>query len=363
VKAWPVWQERRRVLAVLAVVELLALAAPFTAWSPLSMADLDLTLMLASLTVIYSLFVIRWEKARRLLLFERAPAMTPDVLATWCFASAILLPPQLAAVVTAISAIGDAPSYNPAGTRPLYRYVYSGMASILAATVASWVFRHHLPLIGVLLAAATVWIVIGAGATGLAMCASGQFDAAKLMLHPRTHHLEVTTMAAAIGEYAAYTMGLPLLIWLSLPVAVCIQRYFTTAELRSREIDARPMVDEAWMHVAKVIVEAAETVSVLRIDTADPQTARTVAMMQGGCDAIGTYPAGGLAILLPDCPPPQADALARRLRIAMQLHKVDCHIASAAKPRDGQVLDDLLAVSEAELVISREASRRSANSA
>ena len=68
----------------------------------------------------------------------------------------------------------------------------------------------------------------------------------------------------------------------------------------------------------KVVVEAAEIVSVLRIDTADPQTARTVAMMQGGCDAIGTYPAGGLAILLPDCPPAQSDALARRLRIAMK---------------------------------------------
>jgi len=206
------------------------------------------------------------------------------------------------------------------------------------------------------------WILIGAGATVLAMCASGDFDAVRKMLQPQTHSMVIVTMAVAIAEYLVRDVALPL-IWLSLPVAVCIQRYFTTAELRSRDIDARPMVDEAWMHVAKVIVEAAETVSVLRIDTADPQTARTVAMMQGGCDAIGTYPSGGLAILLPDCPPPQGDALARRLRIAMQLHKVDCHIASAAKPRDGQVLDDLLAVSEAELVISREASRRSANSA
>lgn len=168
-------------------------------------------------------------------------------------------------------------------------------------------------------------------------------------------------MAVAAAEYAMHWFGLPLM-WLSLPAAVVIQRYFTTAELRSRDIGARPMDDQAWLHVAKVVVEATVTASVLRIDTSDPQTARTVAMMQGGCDAIGTYAGGGLAILLPDCPPAQGDALARRLRIAMKLHKVECNIAAASKPRDGQVLDDLLAVSEAMLVLSREASRRSANS-
>ncbi|HEX4726795.1 MAG TPA: hypothetical protein VH298_03300, partial [Jatrophihabitans sp.] len=72
-------------------------------------------LLLASLSVTYSVFVVGWEKAHRLLLFERAPAMTPDVLAVWCFAAALLLPPSLAAAVTAAAAIGDLPSYNPAG--------------------------------------------------------------------------------------------------------------------------------------------------------------------------------------------------------------------------------------------------------
>jgi hypothetical protein len=350
-------------LAVLAVVEVLALAAPVATWSPISMADLDMALLLASLSVTYSLFVLGWEKARRHLLFERTPAMTPNVLATWCFASAILLPPVAAAAVTAITVMGGWPAYNPAGIKRVYRYVYSTMASILAATTSSGVFRLELPVAGTLPMAAAAWLLIGAGATTLAMCASGELDAARQMLHPRTYRLELVTMAVAMGEYAAYSLGLPMIIWLSLPIAVGIQRFFTTAELRARESLARPMDQQAWLHVAKVIVEASETVTVLRIDTADSQTARMVAMMQGGCDAIGTYRNGGLAILLPDCPPANGDALARRLRIAMKHHKVDCHIASTAKPRDGQSVDDLLAVCEAELVISREASRRSANSA
>ena len=363
VKAWPVWREPRRVLAILAGVELLALAAPIVTWSPLSKGDIDMALMLASLSLIYSVFVMAWEKARRLLLFERAPALTPDVLATWCFASAILLPPSLAASVTAASAIGDWPSYNPAGTRPFYRYVYSTMASVLGATVASWTFRHHLPLGVALLAAAAAWVVIGPGATGLALCASGDLGSAKAMLRLESYRLEVTTMTVAAGEYATYRIGLPMLVWLSLPLAVAIQRYFTRAEMQSRTTDIRqPMDGQAWLHVAKIIVDASETVSILRIEAADSQTARLVAMLQSGCDAVGTYADGGLAILLPDCPPAQGDALARRLRIAMSYHKISCHIASASRPRDGQVLDDLLAVSEAELVLSRESSRRSASS-
>ena len=181
------------------------------------------------------------------------------------------------------------------------------------------------------------------------------------MLHGKAHYLEVTTMAVALVEYASYQVFGLALIWLSLPAAVLIQRCFTTVELRSRNVDAQPMDPESWLHIAKVIVAAAETVSVLRIDAADAQAARTVAMLQGGCDAIGGYPDGGLAVLLLDCPSTQADALARRLRMAMQLHKVECNIASASKPRDGLVADDLLAVCEAELVVSRAASRRPAD--
>lgn len=303
VTAWLVWRQPVRVLAVLALVEGLAVAVPLATWSPISTADLGLALMLASLTVTYSQFVAGWEKARRLLLFQKASGMTPDILATWCFASALLLPSPLAAAVTAVSAFGDR-SYNPAGVRPLYRHIYSAMAAVLAASVTSWVFHRHLMLVEALPAAAAIWIAIGAGATGLAMCASGQFEAARRLLRFGPHRLEMVTLAIAMAEYGAYKMGMPMFIWLSLPAAIGIQRYFTTAELRSGKSLAQPMVEDAWNHVAKVVVEANVTVTVLVIDTLDPQAARMVAMMQGGCDAIGTYANGaGLAILLPDCPP------------------------------------------------------------
>ncbi len=290
--------------------------------------------------------------------------MQLNVLATWCFAAAIMLPPLPAAVVTATSALFGWPAYNaykPAGANRLFRFVFSLMASVLAAATASQAIQTGLPLVGMLPLAAAAWLLVGYGAPAIAMCASGQLQAARSMLHLDVYRLEAVTMAVAVAEYALYRADLPL-IWLSLPAAVVIQRRFTKAELRARGTVASPMNDEAWLYVAGVVVEVSVAVTVLRIDAADTQTASVVAMMQGGCDAIGTYSPGGLAILLPDCPPANGDALSRRLRIAMKHHKVDCHIASASKPRDGQVLDDLLAVCEAELVVSREVSSRSASS-
>jgi hypothetical protein len=362
VTAWPVWQERRRVLAVLGVVELAGLAVPIATWSETSLAELDLALMLISLTVTYSLFVAGWEKARRLLLFERAQGMTPDLRATWCFGAAILLPPSLAAAVVAISAVADYPSFNPAGARSLYRWVYSAMASVLATTVASLTFRQHMLLIEALPLAAVIWIAIGAGLTGLAMCASGQFGAAVHLLHFEPHRLELITMGVAIGEYAAYRAHLPLLMWLSLPATVAIQRLFTVAELQETKVSNRPMGPEAWFHIARVVLDASDAVTIVRIEGADLETARIMTLVQGGVDAIGTLPDGGLAVLLPDCPPAQGDAFVRRLRVKLGLNRIDCTVVAASKPRDGRAVEDLLAVCEAELVVSQAASRRSANS-
>jgi hypothetical protein len=235
------------------------------------------------------------------------------------------------------------------------------MGTLLAATVCSWVFHRHLPLAAALPIASMLWIVIGAGAMTLAMCASGDFGAAKKMLQLQPHRLVIATMCVAVGEYGIRDIAMPLM-WLSLPAAVAIHRHFVTTELRSpRRAGFRPMDRQAWLHVAKVIVTASDTVSVVRIATGAPGAAAIVAKAQTGCDAIGATGDGGLAILLPDCPPTQGDAFARRLRIVMVHHGIDCTIAAASKPRDGQGVEDLLAVLEAELV-AREASRRSASS-
>lgn len=352
------WRERRRVLAVIGVVETLALTASVAARSPITRSQCVTALFLVSLSVAYHLYVIGWESARRHLLYQRTSAMVPNVQAVWCLAAAMLLPPTAAGGVTLLSSIGGWRAYNSVGTSPRYKYVFTVSTVVLAATTSSWIFHLPLPLGSRVGLAAATWILIGAGATTVAMWASADFDAARTMLHPRTYSLVLATMTVAIVEYFASVVALPL-IWLSLPAAVAIQRYFVNIELRSREPAARPITSEAWLQIATVIIEASDATTVLRIDTAHPQAASMVAMMQGGCDAIGHYPDGGLAVLLLDCPPAQGDSLARRLRLAFNHHKIEAYVAAASAPRDGRTLQHLLTLCEAELVLLREAARRS----
>jgi hypothetical protein len=152
------------------------------------------------------------------------------------------------------------------------------------------------------------------------------------------------------------------LLWLTLPLVIGIQRLEMRSESRNAtEGLAAPMTEKVWGTVAREVVRACTTASVLRLDSDDPAAARAIAQLQAGCDAIGAVGASGLVILLADCPGPNADSLALRLRSALASGGVQANVAVAAKPRDGQVLEDLLAVTEAEL-ITREAATRSARS-
>src|SRR5581483_4513303 len=98
------------------------------------------------------------------------------------------------------------------------------------------------------------------------------------------------------------------------------------------------------------VIKACPVGAIMRIRTTDPMAASQLARIKAGCDAIGMTGRSGLAILLTQCPGGNADALAERMRAILHTEGVVAQVAVAAKPRDGQTLDDLLAVSEAELI-------------
>ena len=363
VATWPVWKAPRRLLPVLLAVETAAVMGPVWLWSQPSRAALGLAILLASLSVTYSLFVVRWEQARQHLLFEWTPAMTPNVLATWCFAAAIMLPASLAAVVTAIAAIGDWHSYNAAGKRTVYRFVYSSATAVCAALASNLVFGAALPVWVGLPVAAAVYPLVGALSMVAAMTASGQSGQARRFLHVKTYRLEIITVVIGAGEYGLHVAQLPL-VWLSLPLAVGILRYEINRGLKDQRRADAIMPEASWLHIARLVVQERSPVTVIRVNTENPRAAQAIARMNAGCDLIGRYgtaAGSGLAILQLDCPAENGDALAARLRTALRNRGVDCEVVATSTPRDGQTLDDLLTVSSAELLI-REASRRSASS-
>jgi hypothetical protein len=143
-----------------------------------------------------------------------------------------------------------------------------------------------------------------------------------------------------------------MLVWLSLPAAIGLQRFITRSRLRYVTDDAqvRPMAEEAWFIAATEVIAALPVVSIIRITTADPAAVSAVAQLQAGCDAIGYLGVDGLGMLLVDCPSLSAEALAARLRTALRSKGLDGNVAAAGKPRDGTTLNDLLAICEAELV-------------
>ena len=350
VSTWSLWRTSPYAVIVILAVDLAAVGAPLASIRSIEHSDIWTAALLGSLSIVYSRFTVSWERARRALRQEKLPTLCPNLLATWAFAAAVLLPLTLAAVVITAAAIAEWPARNIAGQATPYRYVYSTAGAILAATAANSCMTLAVPE-GVALALAVAgYMLVGMAAVALAMVAAGQYKALTLLLKAESHKLEVLTIGLAVAQVQLINLHIPL-AWLSLPAAIVIQRWAVQSDLHvSDDTTIRPMAEAAWLTVAREVVAACPVTAVMRIDTADPAAVSLVARMQVGCDAIGAVGKSGLAILLADCPGANAEALAMRMRTALSQQAIPAVVAVAAKPRDGQSSADLLAVCEAELI-------------
>jgi hypothetical protein len=360
--AWALWRTSPIAVTLILAVDLSAVGVALASAGPLNRSQLGTAALLASLSIAYSRCTVGWERARRAITQERHPTLCPNLLATWAFAAAVLLPVPLAAAVIVVAAIAEWPSRNIAGQATPYRYVYSTAGAILAATVANRCMTLELHRGFTLALAAASYMLVGIATVSLAMMSVRQFRAVSVMLRPETHRLEVLTIAIAVAQVQLITWHIPL-AWLSLPAAIAIQRTAVKSDLRISDDPAvRPMTEAAWLTVAREVIAACPVTAVMRISTSNPAAVSVVARMQVGCDAIGAMGKSDLAILLADCPGTNAESLAVRMRAALNQHGIAADVAVAAKPRDGQSLADLLAVTEAELITRAAAAGRAPKS-
>jgi hypothetical protein len=356
-----VWKLRPAMLVLLAFAAIVAVALPIYTASSISAEQLGTGALLASLSIAYSLWTLYSERARLVLRKQRQASVLTNMQATWTFPIAILLPPQFAAILLIIIECFQWPSKNIEGRSAPHRAFFSGCVLITSATAAHTLMELPIPFVARLAAAALTYEVVTVLFIGAAVAISGPISACKHLIKPSTHLPELLTLSIGAVEVAMVLWHVPL-VWLSLPLVLVLQRRAVRVETRGDEQSPiAPMGERVWSAVAREVVRACTTASVLRVDSDDPVAARSVAQMQAGCDAIGTVGASGLVILLADCPGPNADSLALRLRSALSSSGVQANVAVASKPRDGQVLEDLLAVTEAEL-ITRDAATRSARS-
>lgn len=359
--SWPIWRIPPVALILVITVEICALMVPTLPSAAISPSDVEIAVVLMSLSITYSAITCRSERARRALHIGTQPVYQ-NMLGIWVFAAAALLPLRLVFVVLIVAAMAEWPSRNVFNQARPYRYIYSTGVAVLASAAAHVCVNLKLPYALDLALAVPTYMAAALTFIVLAMLSVHQRSSLAGLLRVGPHLVELFSITIAIAQIELIHMQLGMLVWLSLPSAVLLQRYTTRAKLRLTADDSLtlPMGEESWLIAATEVVTALPVVSIMRVDTANPAAASAVAQMQAGCDAIGYAGKAGLAVLLVDCPDRNAEALAARLRTALFHAGVQASVATAAKPRDGYSLDDLLAVCEAEL-IARDAASRSAN--
>jgi len=347
---WQVWQLPKVAIILVLAVDVSALVPLHRVLSMSSTVNLGVALFLATLSIAYSTLTYRIERARWALRAGSEPASYRNLLASWTFASAVILPAPLMVAVIVACGIAEWPARKLAGKAKLYRHVYTTAAVVPAALAARAIIGSSLPFDLALLLGTVVYVAVNSLVIGAAMVAVGQRGALRALLQPSAYKYEVVTLAIALAEIELFRHHQAPLMWLSVPAAIAIQRLAVRTELRAvSQPAAKPMSEEAWLIAGTEIVAALPVVAVLRINSASPETVAEVTRLQAGCDAIGYLGRSGLAMALLDCPARSADALADRLRMAFRHNGLEASVAAAAKPRDGHTLGDLLVVCEAEL--------------
>lgn len=348
---WQVWQLPKAALILVLAVDAFALVPLHRLASMSSLSNLGLALFLATLSIAYSTLTCRIERARTALRASAEPASYKNLLASWDFAAAVILPVPLAVAMILIAGIAEWPARKMAGKAKVYRHVYTTAAVVPTILAARTITGLALPYELALLPGALVYLAVSAALVGAAIAAVGQPTAARALLRPSSYTYEVATLAIALAEIELFRHHQAPLMWLSLPATLGIQRLAVRTEIRAAsKPDAWIMREEAWLIAATEILAALPVAAILRVNAASTEAAAEVARLQAGCDAIGHHGSDGLAMVLLDCPGRSADALANRLRMALRTNGIDASVASAAKPRDGHTLDELAAVCEAELI-------------
>lgn len=359
VSSWAIWREPRRAVILILLADCAAVTLSLFRSGHWSRAAISAGLLLTVLSISFSLLTGTWELVRRAMWQTRPVGHYRNFLSAWRFTAAVALPLSLAATVIVVSAAAEWPTRRRSDQAIPYRYLYSIASSILTAGAAGACAKLPLADPWPYLVGAVAYLVIGILPVILAQLAAGERLSFGYFLSWEAHRVEIYTVSIGIGEALLIQAHQQMWVWLSLPVAIVLQRWMTQSDLRAIDApEARPMGEQAWLAIAREVIKACPVGAIMRIQTTDPMAASQLARIKAGCDAIGMTGRSGLAILLTQCPGGNADALAERMRSILQSENITAQVAVAAKPRDGQALDELLAVSEAELITRVAAIRR-----
>ena len=350
-RSWALWQEPKRVRALVVAVSSLAalLSAAALVHSTITASDLLRFGLLAVLSVAYFEVSRQVEVRRRL--FAPPDSAHVDMSSVWILAGALILPLGLAALIAAIAyAHLWARSWRSLdGVQP-YRVMYNG-ATMTITCVAAWAVSHVGPLAGAGGAYLLVAVVLGAvtyrvinqALVLLAIALTvGVHDRPTVTgtLHHNVVEFATFSMAAAT---AVLVLRVPPLALLVLPAVFLLQHRALLKQLvEAATIDVKTdlLNAAAWRQLADLELERAArqhtATAVLVIDMdhfkrlndtyghlAGDEALRAVGAALGdvlrGYDAVGRFGGEEFVALLPGVDAPTAVGVGERVRERIEL--------------------------------------------
>lgn len=257
-------------------------------------------LLLAVMSVAYSVSVRRLERLRRALTEGRVPTL----LSIWTFAGVLILPPLLIVGLVPIAYAAEWPSRKIVGRGHLLRYLYSGAAALASCLAASLALHAVGGPAGIVVALLT-FSVVDIASTAAVLLLARQTHVLKMFANPKAHVLEATTQGLGVALAALLTWHVALGV-LVVPALLLVHRWSLRETVKVEQafddetglwseaawrIQAQQKLYDARGHVAAVIIDPDESGS-------DRRILEVIASGLTSSDLLGRYGTRQIVVLI-----------------------------------------------------------------
>ena len=263
VTRWPVWSIPPRLLGAVLAVELLAVSLVVAgALNPpeLDGATLVLLATLAVAGMAHTEIIAGVERVRR----YTAETHHVNLTSVWTFASALLLPPVLGAVVVVVvythlyvRVLRPVP---PPQRRPVFREVYSAATVVLAVHAAAGMLAATRPgevygalpeVLALVLTLLTYTVVNTCLVLGVVAMSAPETPILRILFGGDELALELATLCLGALTAAGLAAGGPLVALLAIPPIIALHRTILVRQLREKaDLDAKTgLLNHAAWHL------------------------------------------------------------------------------------------------------------------
>lgn len=374
VTRWAVWAQPTRVIAVLGVVEMLALVLIGVAWVQFrpTFESVVLAVLLAAAGIVHTEVATGVERARR----QVGEKSYTDLSTVWTFAAALLLPPALAtATIVAVYTHLWFRVWKPA-RYPLFRNTFTATTVLLAALAAQEVVRvtggtdtwaNGLAGLAALSAATLAYAAVNSLLIALAVAVSTP-DATRENLFGQLDEIAVELATLCLAAMLALTLTVSwwfvLLVFIPILVLQRAVLYRELAAAATTDGKTGLLTATAWNARAVEAIDRARrersTLAVLVLDldhfkrvndthghvAGDRVLAAVADAVRAevrGDDLVGRFGGEEFVVLLPGLPEARAtaelEAVAERIRVRVT------HLAVPVETPDGPLTISDLSIS------------------